>query len=165
MQVPKRKPGKYTHMKVDTHMRQEKFNELASKLEGMKKTHPQLAEDVKTYAQFGDFSENAEYQIAKGKLRGLNSGMLKIENLLKNAVIINPPKTNETIQLGSTITSEINGKQKRYLILGALESDPANGIISHSSPIGSALIGHRVGDVVRINLGEREVEHKIIKIE
>ena len=146
-------------------MRQEKFDELEEKLKGMKKSHPQLAEDVKTYAQFGDFSENAEYQIAKGKLRGLNSGMLKIENLLKYAVIIKPPKSNQTIQLGHTITSEINGKQKKYLILGALESDPVNGIISHGSPIGSALLGHRVGDVVRINLGDREIEHKIIKIE
>ena len=152
-------------MKIDTHMRQEKFDELEEKLKGMKKSRPQLAEDVKTYAQFGDFSENAEYQIAKGKLRGLNSGMLKIENLLKNAVIITPPKTNETIQLGSTITSEINGKQKKYLILGALESDPVNGIISHSSPIGSALLGHRVGDVVRIQLEDKEIEHKIVRIE
>ena len=146
-------------------MRQEKFDELEEKLKGMKKSRPKLAEEVKTYAQFGDFSENAEYQIAKGKLRGLNSGMLKIESLLKYAVIIKPPISNATIQLGSTITSEINGKQKKYLILGALESDPVNGIISHSSPIGSALIGHRVGDVVRINLGEREIEHKIINIE
>jgi transcription elongation factor GreA len=165
MQLPIRKPGKYTHLKPDQHLTEAKFNELKNKLERLKFNRPRLAEEVKKYASDGDFSENAAYQIAKGKLRGTNQGILEIEDHLKRAVIIKPNKNSSMVQLGSSVTVNIDGKQKTFLILGSSETNPARGVISRNSPIGSALIGKKLGEQIKIKLADRIVEYKIIKIE
>ena len=163
MRTPIRKPGKYTHQKVDPSMTRAKYDELKLRLESMKKKQPALREEVKRLATDGDFSENAAYQIAKGRLRGLNQRVLETENLLKRAEIIEP-RDNKTVQLGHFVTVEINGKTKTFQILGSTETNPNAGVISHNSPIGSALIGKKVGETVSIQLANREVEYKIIKI-
>lgn len=164
MQTPQRKPGKYSHFKPDPHLTEAKYNELKNKLERLKKySQPRAIEEVKRLAEMGDFSENAAYQIAKGRLRGINQGILDITDHLKRAIII-APHSSDTVQIGSIVTVEVNGKQKEYQILGSSETDPTRGVISHNSPIGSALIGCRVGDVERIKLNDKIVEYKIIKI-
>jgi transcription elongation factor GreA len=166
MQVPTRRPGKYTNLKTDPHITREKFDELKTKLERLKKiSQPRSIVEVKRLAADGDFSENAAYQIAKGRLRGINQGILETENMLKRAVIIERPQDNGTIQLGNQVTVEVNGKQKTYQILGSSETDPERGVISHNSPIGKSLIGQRIGDTVRIQLNNKQVAYKIIKIE
>lgn len=165
MRVPIRKPGKYTDLKPDPHITWEKFNELQAKLERLKKiSQPRLIAEVKRLASDGDFSENAAYQIAKGKLRGVNQGILETEKLLKRAVIIEPQRNNGFVQLGNTVTVEVNGRQRTYQILGSSETNPDKGIISHNSPIGKNLIGKRVGDIVRIQINGKEVVYKIISI-
>ena len=166
MRVPIRKPGKFTNLKQDPHITREKFNELQAKLERLKKnSQPRTIAEVKRLASDGDFSENAAYQIAKGKLRGINQGILEIEDLLKRAIIIEPKKNSGFVQLGNIVTVEVNGKQKTYQILGSSETNPERGVISHNSPIGKNLIGRRMGDNVRIQLSDREVIYKIVKIE
>src|SRR3989339_346867 len=92
MQTPKRKLGKYSHLKPDPLLTAGKIIELQNKLKKMKKAQPGLILEVKRLALDGDFSENAAYQIAKGRLRGLNQGMLDIENHLKSAIVIAPQK-------------------------------------------------------------------------
>jgi transcription elongation factor GreA len=164
MQVPARKPGKYTNIKLDPHITREKFNELKKDLEKMKKTQPRLIAEVKRLASDGDFSENAAYQIAKGKLRGLNQRMLETENMLKRAVIIKRGKS-ERVRIGSRVTIEVNDKRKTYEILGSSETDPERGVISHQSPIGAALLGHRAGETVKVRLKKGDIGYKIIKIE
>lgn len=165
MRVPIRKPGKYTDLKPDPHITWEKFNELQAKLERLKKiSQPRLIAEVKRLASDGDFSENAAYQIAKGKLRGVNQGILETEELLKRAIIIEPQRNNGFVQLGNTVTVEVNGRQRTYQILGSSETNPDKGIISHNSPIGKNLIGKRVGDIVRIKINDKEVIYKIISI-
>lgn len=165
MQLPWRKPGKYTNLKPDQHLTEAKYNELKNKLERLKFNRPRLAEEVKKYASDGDFSENAAYQIAKGRLRGVNQRILELEDHLKRAVIIKPNKNSSTVQLGSSVTVEGDGREKTYLILGSSETDPTKGIISRNSPIGAALIGRRLGDRIKIKLADRKIEYKIIKIE
>lgn len=164
MQVPRRKPGKYTHEKPDPHLTKEKFNEMKDKLANLKKILPAAAAEVKRLSEMGDFSENAAYQMAKGRLRGINDNILQIQEHLKHAVIITPDKNTDTLRIGHCVTIDIAGKQTTYLILGSSEVDPAKGIISHNSPLGSVLIGHKVGDTVILKLKGREVECKIIKI-
>ncbi|MDP2736513.1 MAG: GreA/GreB family elongation factor [bacterium] len=164
MQLPIRKSGKYTHLKPDQHLTQAKYNELKNKLDRLKFNRPRLAEEVKKYASDGDFSENAAYQIAKGRLRGMNQGILEIEEHLKRAVIIKPNKNSCLVQLGSSVTVATAGKQKTFLILGSSETNPERGIISRNSPIGSALMGRKLGDQIKIKLADRVVEYKIIKI-
>lgn len=165
MQVPHRKPGKFTHLKPDPLLTEAKFRELEKKLEHLKEIRPKLAADVSRFAQFGDFSENVEYQIAKGKLRGINQGIIDLENHLKQAVVIKPQIQTDTVVLGHTVTIEGEGKQKTYQILGSSEIDMKKGIISYSSPIGAALLGKEVGEVVKVKLANKEVEYTIVKIE
>lgn len=165
MQVPIRKSDKYTHLKTDPFITQDKFDELTKKLERLIKINrPREAEEVKRLALMGDFSENAGYQIAKGRLRGINQRILDIENLLKNAEIIQHNKDNDFIQIGNFVTLSRDNKEKEYQILGSEETNPGAGIISHNSPLGSALIGKKIGHEIDIDLGDRKVTYKIIKI-
>jgi len=165
MRVPIRKGGKYTHLKPDPHLTRAKYDELKAKLDRFKKIRPALAEEVKKYASDGDFSENAAYQIAKGRLRGINQGILDLEDQLKRALIIIPGKNTGCVGIGCTVTVEVEGKQKTYSILGSAEANPSLGVISYKSPIGSALLGHGVGDRIQVKINGRVVEYKIIKIE
>lgn len=164
MQSPYRKPGKYIQMNTDPLITKEKFEELKNKLEKLKQIRPKLAAEVSALAANGDFSENVEYQIAKGKLRGVNNGILNLESQVYQAQIIDP-KDADTVALGHKVTIETNGEQKTYQILGSTETNPQSGVISHHSPIGSALIDHSVGEEVTIKLANKEVKYKIIEIE
>ena len=165
MRVPIRKSEKYTNLKTDPYITQAKFDELKIKLERLIKVkRPQEAEEVKRLALMGDFSENVGYQIAKGRLRGINQRIIDIENLLKSAEIIYQDKNSQSAQIGNFVTLERAGKEKIYKILGSEETDPSAGVISRNSPLGSALIGKAVGDFIEINLHDKIISYKIIKI-
>ncbi|MEK7102175.1 MAG: GreA/GreB family elongation factor [Patescibacteria group bacterium] len=141
-----------------------KLAQMQSKLIRLKAVRPEAAAEVSRLAQLGDFSENAEYQAAKGRLRGINSGITSLENQLNHAVIITPQKQTDTVQIGHTVTVAAGDTQKIYQLLGSAETNPGRGIISHNSPIGAALVGCRVGDAVKIKLADKTVEYRIIKI-
>jgi len=165
MRVPIRKPGKYTHDQPDINFTESKFLELKNKLEKLiKVTRPEVATEVRRLAEMGDLSENAGYQIAKGRLRGINEKITELEKLIHHAIIISPKKNAETVEVGHEVTMEINNAQKTFTILGSSETDPSQGIISHNSPMGSALIGHRVGDKISFQSNEKTITCKIIKI-
>ncbi len=161
MQLPNRKPGKYTFPTFDPNLTPAKFAELKKHLEKLKTTsRPQTIKEVKRLAEMGDFSENAAYQIAKGRLRGINDKILELEDRLKKAIIIKPTKNNSTVQLGHQVTLRLNNQEKTYLILGSSETSPEKGIISYQSPLGAALLGQRVGGQIKI----KNNQYKIIKI-
>lgn len=165
MRTPIRKPGKYTHHKPDPHLSPAKLEELRSKLRKLKEVHPRAAEEVKRLGEMGDFSENAGYAIAKGRLRGINQRMLELERELRDVEVITPSGNKEKIQLGHQVTVTISGKQKTYLILGSSEADPTKGIISHASPMGKALMGHKVGDGVKFQSAGKNFDCVVVKIE
>jgi len=151
--------------KIDPVMTEEKYQELKAKLEYWKKVkRPREAEEVKRLALMGDFSENAGYQLAKGRLRGLNQRILDTENLLNRAEIVIAPKNNGRVGIGSRVKIENAGKEKEYLILGSSESDPARGIISHISPLGAALVGREKGEKISIGPEGKEKEYLIKEI-
>ena len=161
MQVPIRKPGKYTHVKIDPKMTEEKYQEFVKKLERMKKHYrPPMIKEVKRLALMGDFSENVAYSIAKGKLRGLNQRILELEDLLKRAEIIQIRKSGK-VEVGNRVTIYDGKTEKVYQILGSSETSPEKGIISHISPLGKLLLGARVGDELSMEAGGRK---KIIKV-
>lgn len=164
MQVPIRKPDRYTHQTSDPRLTPAKLAELQEKLGRLKKQRPRLADEVKRLSETGDFSENAGYQTAKARLRGMNQRMLELEGQISHAEIIAPAKDASTIQLGHSVTVEINGAQATYQILGSSETDPGQGVISHNSPIGSALMEHRVGDVVTFKSANRTIECRVVRI-
>jgi len=166
MRVPYRKPGKFSQLKPDHLLTQDKVDELKAKLEKLKKfSQPRATAEVSRLAELGDFSENAEYQLAKGRLRGINYEILRLNAQLNQAEVITRPLQADTVQVGHTVTVEVDHKQKTYQILGSVETNPHKGIISHNSPLGAALMDHAVGDTVHVKLADREVEYKILKIE
>lgn len=165
MQIPYRRPGKYSQIKNDPLLTEAKLAEIKNKLARLKKTHPHLASEVRRLAELGDFSENVEYQLAKGKLRGLNNAMLTLERQIIDAEIIKPGKQKNRVEVGHTVTVVCGGIEKKYQLLGSAETKPEKGIISHNSPIGAALIGKKVDDEIKIKLARQEVVCRILKIE
>jgi transcription elongation factor GreA len=163
MQLPKRKPGKYALENPDHNITKEKLAQLKTDYEKLKKRQPSAAREVARLAELGDFSENVEYQLAKRRLRGINSAILKIDYKINHSNIIEP-KQNETVEIGHTVVVNMADGQKKYKILGSQEASPANGVISHNSPIGSALLGHKVGELVAIEIREKTVMCEIISI-
>lgn len=166
MRLPNRKPGKYTFAQFDPVMTEEKLQALKDKLERIQKhALPKAIKETRKYAENGDFSENAEYQIAKGRLRGLNQTVLELQQQISHAKIIQPDQNTETVQIGHRVTISTNNAEYTFQILGSTETNPSAGILSYQSPLGSALIGRKVGDNVKISAGDNEVEYTIIQIE
>ena len=115
----------------------------------------------------GDLSENADYDAARGKQAEVEGRIKEIENILANAEIIEEGKAStKKVGLGSTVTIRFvdNGKEVSYMIVGTVESDPVNGKISNSCPLGEALVGKTVGDVVEVK-AIKTYKVEIVKIE
>ncbi len=140
-----------------------KFAELKADLEGLKKKQPHAASEVARLAELGDFSENVEYQQAKGRLRGILNAITRIEFQLNQAEIIEPSESG-VVQIGSTVTVEVDGKEKTYTILGSSETDPGKNIISYTSPLGSVLLGKSVEEKFEADIGGKIVTIQILHI-
>ncbi len=162
MQLPYRKPGKFSRPLFDPHITQEKHDELTQTLETLLRKRPHAAREVARLAELGDFSENVEYQLAKGRLRRINEQILVLENQLKQAEIIHTDHSSPFIELGDTLEVSVNGSTKTLTILGSSETDPVRGIISQHSPIGTALLGKKIGETVVVPIGKRTVTYTIL---
>ena len=115
----------------------------------------------------GDLSENADYDAARGKQAEVEGRIKEIENILANAEIIEEGKAStKKVGLGSTVTIRFldNGKEASFMIVGTVESDPVNGKISNSCPLGEALVGKNVGDIVEVK-ANKTYKVEILKIE
>ncbi len=166
MRVPYRKPGKYSYIKPDPRITAKKLAELKIDLEKLKKeVQPKLASEVKRLALDGDFSENAAYQMAKGKLRYINSKILKVSKQIAIADIIEIDKNSDIVQIGSLVTLKSSKKIIQYTILGSLETDPSKGVISYSSPLGKLLMNQKIGDIIDIKVDNKLSKYKLSKIE
>lgn len=163
MRLPNRKPGKYTFKTYDHVMTQEKLDELKSQLDRLlTRVRPKAIQDTKRFAENGDFSENAEYQIAKSRLRGINQKIDELEYQIARAQIIQPPTDTACVALGHTVVIEMNGNTHTFTILGSEETRPDKGIVSYTSPLGAALIGKSTGDSFTLPTGARVYIRAII---
>ena len=126
----------------------------------------ELATRLRAAIQMGDLSENADYHKAKEDQAFLEGQIQEIEYLLKNAIIIDGNDTNrDAVEIGVHVTiQEENEPPESYHLVGAKEADPRNGRISNESPIGRALIGHRVGDTVTAETPAGSIKFKILEI-
>lgn len=126
----------------------------------------ELAKKLKAAVAEGDLKENADYHDAKEQQAFLEGRIHYLENVLRSSKIIeNSGKTDE-VRLGSlvTIIEEGGSEEEVYSIVGAAEANPREGKISHESPIGAALLGHRKGDKVRVKTPGGETIFKIKQI-
>lgn len=160
MRVPIRKGDKRVFAAKDYYLTKDKFQAIEAEIARLKEYRPILAVEVKRLAEMGDFSENAGYQMAKGKIRGLNQRLLNLEDQLKKAEIIEISHDVSFIQIGHTIKLKTGSEHKTYTILGGSESDPKKGVISHLSPLGSALLGRKKGEMILV----KEKEYIILEI-
>ena len=127
----------------------------------------EIAEKIKVARAFGDLSENSEYDEAKNEQAMIEARIAEIEAILKNAQIIDESElTNEHIHIGSKVkVHDFDFDEDiEYQIIGSGEADPFNGKLSDESPVGSALIGHKVGDVVEVNTPDGTVKFEILEI-
>ncbi len=128
--------------------------ELEKRLQYLKsEKRAEITERIKTAREFGDLSENAEYDAAKNEQAMIEGEILEIENQLKYAVIIKDSAKKDTVSLGSKVDFIDNASNElcTYEIVGTTEADVESGRISNESPIGNALLGHKVGDIVSVN--------------
>ncbi|OGK24143.1 transcription elongation factor GreA [Candidatus Roizmanbacteria bacterium RIFCSPLOWO2_01_FULL_37_12] len=112
----------------------------------------------------GDLSENSEYSAAKEDLAFIEGRIQEIEELLKNVEVIQNNNQSNKITLGSRLTVEANKIQDNLQIVGEYEADPLNKKLSAKSPIGSALLGKKVGDIIEVAVPAGKIKYKILEI-
>lgn len=146
----------------------EGLKQLEQELDFLKgEKRKEIAEKIKIARSYGDLSENSEYDDAKNEQAILEARIVTIEATLKNAVLINEDDiTNEHIHIGSKIKVENikMGKTFDYKMVGSNESNPREGKISDESPIGVALLGKKVGDVVEVEAPAGVIALKVLEI-
>lgn len=126
-----------------------------------------IAQRLKSAISMGDLSENAEYHKAKEDQGFLEGRIQEIEIILKNSELIDLTKNYNEVAIGARVTiKEGNYPPEVYVLVGSKEANPTKGKISNESPIGKALLGHKVGDVVRVELPQDEpILFEILAIE
>ncbi|HIX43862.1 transcription elongation factor GreA [Kurthia sp. 3B1D] len=127
---------------------------------------PEVVERIKIARGYGDLSENSEYDAAKDE-QGFVEGRIKlVETMIRNAVIIEETADGSDVcTIGRTVTfQEEDDEPETYQIVGSAEADPFEGRISNDSPIAKGLIGHKVGETVKIVTPGGEFNVKIIEV-
>lgn len=127
--------------------------ELEKKLEYLKMVkRPEITERIKIAREFGDLSENAEYDAAKNEQALIEGEIIEIEAKLKVAEVITVNVKKDTVSVGSKVkfTDQRNGKSYEFEIVGTTEADFKAGRISNESPIGKALLGKKVGEIATV---------------
>lgn len=127
----------------------------------------EVAQKIKEARAQGDLSENAEYDAAKDQQGEIESRIAELEKMLRNAEVIDEEDTQEgRISLGSRVRlhdMEFD-EELTYSIVGSTEADPADGRISNESPVGKALLGAQVGDIVKVEAPQGEMNFKVLEI-
>jgi transcription elongation factor GreA len=153
-------------------------NEVLMTIAGLKKMEEELeylktvrrkevAARIKQAIEFGDISENSEYEDAKNEQAFIEGSILDLEQKLRNASIIDANDVNiDVVSVGSTVRlkNHSKGTEVEYAIVGSVESDPSQNKISNESPVGQALIGHTVGNRVNIEVPAGIVDMEILEI-
>lgn len=143
----------------------ERLRKELAELKGTKRN--ELSARLRTAIQQGDLSENADYSKAKEDQAFLEGRIQELEALLNRAEIISEGGSpSGVIGVGSTVLIREQGREPvKYFLVGAQEADPRNGRISHESPIGKVLIGHKAGETVKAQTPAGELSFEIIEVE
>jgi transcription elongation factor GreA len=146
----------------------EGLRNLEKELEMLKSVkRREVAEKIRQALFFGDITENSEYDEAKNEQAYIESRIVKIESMLKNAVVIDEDDiSTETVGLGCKVKlldMELN-EQVEYTIVGSTEADPGKARISNESPVGKAIMGRKCGDIVEVRVPDGILKFKILDI-
>ncbi len=147
---------------------EEGFEKLENELEYLEtEKRREVAKRIKVAREFGDISENSEYDDAKNEQAFVEGRIQEIKNMLNNAHVVKDDEvTDEKVNLGTKVMlHDLDSDEKiSYTLVGSAEADPLNHRISNESPIGKAILGHVIGDEVKVETPAGEVEYEIISI-
>ncbi|HBF7898594.1 transcription elongation factor GreA [Clostridioides difficile] len=147
---------------------QEGYDKLEEELENLKVVkRKEVAERIKVAISFGDLSENAEYDEAKKEQAQVEERILKLENMVRKAVIIDESKIDlNVVTIGSIVkVKDLEfDEEVEYTIVGSTEADPYDGKISNESPVGKALLGRAVKEVVEVQVPDGVAKFEILEI-
>lgn len=146
----------------------EGLNKLEKELDYLKTVRRrEVAERIKQALEFGDISENSEYEDAKNEQGFIEGRIIAIEKMLRNVKLIDDEEINTSeVSLGSKVTLldlEIN-EELQYTIVGSTEADPFKSKISNESPVGKALLGKKVGEEVAVEVPAGVFNYRVIAI-
>lgn len=155
-------------MEKDIFFTPEGLEKIENEIEFLKTVRrKEVAERIKIALGYGDLSENSEYDEAKNEQAQVEERIVKLENMVRNAVVIESDDLNtEIVNIGSTVSVKDlhTDKESIYTIVGSAESSPLEGKISNESPVGSSLIGKKIGDVVDIEVPKGTITLEIMNI-
>ncbi|SDF17491.1 transcription elongation factor GreA [Sporolituus thermophilus] len=144
------------------------LKKIEQKLEHLKSVRRrEVAERIKQAIEFGDISENSEYEDAKNEQAFIEGEILTLEKMLRNAKVIDEGEiSTDTVTLGSTVVlKDLEfGDELEYTLVGSAEADPMEFKISNESPVGQAIMGQKVGSVVEVNVPAGILKYKILEI-
>ena len=147
-----------------TQLTQEGHDSLQKEYQNLKTLkRPAAIERLHKARSMGDLSENSEYTAAKENLSLVEGRILEVEEILKNVEIVNN-NGNHRVDIGSEVTIQTATGNDNFKIVGEFEADPLKKKLSHTSPIGKALIGKKVGDEVEIEVPAGKLTYKILEI-
>jgi transcription elongation factor GreA len=126
----------------------------------------EIGERIKTAREFGDISENSEYDDAKTEQAWMESRIAEITQILSTATVVEAPKRSNKVSVGSIVTVRMSDSSERtFTIVGAAEADISVGRISNESPVGAALLGAKKGDTLDVDTPKGvQLEFTILKI-
>lgn len=146
----------------------EGMKKLEEELEQLKTVRrKEVSEKIKVALSFGDLSENSEYDEAKNEQAIVESRINEIEAMFKNATILDESGiSTETVSVGSKITVKHlkSGKVDTYKIVGSTETAPLEKKISDESPVGKAMLGHHLGEIVDVEAPSGIIQYEIVEI-
>jgi transcription elongation factor GreA len=153
----------------DILLTQEGITKLKSELKQLIEVdRKEIIKKIKETREYGDISENAEYDAARNQQSMIEGRIEELEALLKKAKVIDSKKAgaaHDKAVIGSTVHVEVEGDKEDYILVSSAESDPTTGHVSVESPLGKALLGAKVGEVVKVAIPDGgTVSYKILKI-
>ena len=148
---------------------QEGFEKLQQELEHLTEVRRrEVADRIRQAREFGDISENAEYDAAKNEQYLLERRISEVQRRLRSAKVVDTTGVEaDSVDLGTRVTLRMVGKdeERTFQIVGANESDPGSGKLSHASPVGRAVLKRRVGDKVTVATPRGATEYEIVNVE
>lgn len=148
-----------------TQLTRDGFEKLKKELEELTKVkRPNAVNRLHKARAMGDLSENSEYTAAKEELAFVEGRIQEIEEILKSVEVVENGAKSAMVEVGTSVTVEIDGKRELYHIVGEFEADPMEKKLSHTSPIGKALIGKKVGEWIEVNVPAGLIKYKVVEI-
>lgn len=152
-------------MRNKVYLSKKRYEELKKELHILKTVkRREVAERLKQAKEYGDLSENSEYNEARDEQEQVEKRIFELEELLKNASIIKKSKGSIRVIVGSSVTVKKDNRIHKYQIVGSSEARPEEGKISNESPLGKAFLGKKVGDLVEVATPRGKEVYQIISI-